>query len=53
MTVWAKSDQVVISMSVALRPRNNMMDIYFNVSASRDRASMASLDKNSSPKLGW
>ena len=48
MTIRTKSDEVVILVSLRLRPRDNVMNVAFDISASGDSASVSSLDENSS-----
>lgn len=51
VTVGADSDEIVVVVRVALRPRDNVVNIDFDVSASRDGASVASFDKYSPPEF--
>ena len=48
MTIRAEGNEVVILMRLALRPRDNMMDISIEVPTSGDRAPMPSLNEDSS-----
>ena len=52
MTIGTESDEIVILMSFTLRPRDNVMDITFNVSTSGDATPVPSLDKNSPSDVG-
>lgn len=46
MTVRTKADEIVILMSLTIRPRDNVMNVNFNVTTSGDGATMPSLDKD-------
>jgi hypothetical protein len=46
MAVRTEGDEIVILMRLTLRPRDDVMNINFDVSASRDGTSMARLDQN-------
>lgn len=46
MTVRTKSDEIVILMRMTVRPRDNVMDIDLDVSASGDGASVSRLDED-------
>jgi hypothetical protein len=43
MTVWTKSDQIIVGVFPELFPWLNMMNIDLNVTTSRNSAAMASL----------
>jgi hypothetical protein len=51
MAIRAEGDKIVIFVRPALRPPNNVMDIDFDVSTSRDRTPVAALDKNAPAEL--
>jgi hypothetical protein len=46
VAISTKGDEIVISMRLTIRPRDNVMDFNFDVSTSGDSAPMASFDKN-------
>ncbi len=46
MAIRAESDEVVIFVRLTLRPRDNVMNVDLDVSASGDRAPMPSLDED-------
>lgn len=46
VTVGTKSDEIVILVRLTLRPRDNVMNIDLDVSASGDSTPMAGFDKN-------
>lgn len=48
VTVRTESDEIVILMRLTLRPRDNVMNINLDVSASGDSTSMARFNENSS-----
>jgi hypothetical protein len=47
VAVRAEGDEVVILVSLTLRPRDNVMNVDLNVSAGGDGAAVSSLNKNS------
>jgi hypothetical protein len=51
MVVRAKGDEVVVLVRLTVRPRDNVMDIDFDVSASGDGAPMTCLDKDTPSDL--
>ena len=51
VTVRTKSDEIVVLVRLRLRPRDNVMNIDFDVSTSGDGAAVASLDENSASNL--
>jgi hypothetical protein len=46
MTIRAEGDEVLVLMCATSRPRDNVVDIHFDVPTSGDRASMAGFDEN-------
>ena len=48
MTIRTESDEIVILMSLTLRPRDNVMDLSVDVSTSGDSAAMSGFNKNTS-----
>lgn len=46
VAVRTEGDEVVILVRLTLRPRDNVMNIDFDVSASRDSAPVTSLDED-------
>ena len=51
MAIWAEGDEIVILVRVTLRPRDNVMDVNFDVSTSGDCAAVSGLDKDASPQI--
>ena len=51
VAVRTESDEIVILMSFAIRPRDNVMDINLDVSAGGDGASVTSFDKDASSNV--
>lgn len=51
MAVRAEGDEIVILMSLTIRPRDNVVDVNFNVAASGDSTSMPSLNENPASDL--
>ena len=49
MTIRAKGDEVIILMRLRLRPRDNVMNIDFDVSTSGDSATVAGLNQDAAP----
>lgn len=52
MAVRAEGDEVVIFMRLTLRPRDNVMNVDFDVSTSRDGATVAGFNKDTPPDFG-
>jgi hypothetical protein len=52
VTIRAESDEIIITMRLALRPRDNVMKIDFDVSAGGNGATVASLDEHPPPEVG-
>lgn len=52
VTIGAESDEIVILMRLTFRPRDNMMNIDLDISASGDGTPMARLDENASAQVG-
>ena len=46
MAISTESDEIVISMRLTIRPRDNVVDFNFDVSTSGDSTSVASFDKD-------
>ena len=46
MTIRTKSDEIVVRVLMTFRPRDNMMDLNFDVSTSGNGAAVTSLDKD-------
>jgi hypothetical protein len=46
MTIRANGDEVIVLVRLTLRPRDNVMDVNFDVSASGNSAAVAGLDKD-------
>ena len=46
VAITTKSDEIVVIVSLTLRPRDNVMNVSFNVTTSGDGAPMAGLDKD-------
>ena len=49
VTVRADGDEIVVFVRLALRPRDDVVNIDFDVTTSRNGASVASLDQYSPP----
>jgi len=52
VAVSTEGDEIFVSVRLTLRPRHNVMDVNFDVSASRDGAPMPGFDKDAPPKRG-
>ena len=52
VAVRAEGDEIVVSMRFTLRPRDNVMDIDLDVSASGDSTSVTCLNEDAPAKLG-
>lgn len=48
VTIRTESDEIVILMRLTVRPRDNVMDIDIDVSASGDGTTVSGLDEDSS-----
>ena len=48
MTIRTESEEIVVLMRLTLRPRDNVMNVDFDVSTGRDGAAMSGFDKNAS-----
>jgi hypothetical protein len=48
VAIGAECDEIIILVRLALRPRDNVMNINLDVSTGRDGASVPSLDENTS-----
>ncbi len=46
MTIRAEGDEVVVLVRLTLRPRDNVMNVNFDVSTSGNSAAVPSLDKD-------
>ena len=51
MAIRTEGDEIIILVRLTLRPRDNVMDIGIDVSASRNGTSMPSLNENTSPDV--
>jgi hypothetical protein len=51
MTVRAEGDEIVILVRLTLRPRDNVMDINFDITTGGDRTTMSRFDKDSTPEV--
>lgn len=51
VAVRTEGDEIVVLMRFTLRPRDNVMNIDIDVSASGDGAAMASLDEDSAAQI--
>lgn len=49
VTVRAEGDEIVVLVRLTLRPRDNVMNVDFDVSTSGDGAAVSSLDKDTPP----
>ena len=51
MAIRTEGDEIVVIVRLTLRPRDNVMNIDFDVSAGGNGASMPRLDKDLSPDI--
>jgi hypothetical protein len=52
VAIRAEGDEVVVLVSLTLRPRDNVMDIDLDISTGGDRAAMAGLNQDHSAEIG-
>lgn len=51
VAIWTEGDEVIVLVSLTLRPRDNVVDVNLDVSTRRDRAAMSGLDEDATSEI--